>query len=220
MGRLNDGNYIGVQAFMVRDLHLKGNELLVYALIYGFTQAESQRFTGSLSYIAEWTTSTKQGVLKNIKSLMEKGLIAKHEAVFNGVRYCEYYATEFNTIKLSTLENPEGYSTLDSEGIKHSLPKNIDNKTIDNTKRDIWRPPSVAEVRTYCQERGNNVNPERFVDYYTSVGWVVGKGKKMKDWRSAVRTWEKYEKKEEKHFSAERSYDDDFFKNLENRDRG
>lgn len=51
-------------------------------------------------------------------------------------------------------------------------------------------PPTVAEVRAYCQERRNNVDPETFVDFYTGKGWMVGKNK-MKDWKAAVRTWEK-----------------------------
>lgn len=50
--------------------------------------------------------------------------------------------------------------------------------------------PTVDEVRTYCQERKNNVDPERFVDYYESNGWKVGKNS-MKDWKATVRTWEK-----------------------------
>lgn len=53
-----------------------------------------------------------------------------------------------------------------------------------------FTPPTVEDVRAYCQERQNNVDPEKFVDYYTSNGWVVGKNK-MKDWKAAVRTWEK-----------------------------
>ena len=51
-------------------------------------------------------------------------------------------------------------------------------------------PPNVIEVRAYCNERKNHVDPQRFVDFYTSKGWMVGKTK-MKDWRAAVRTWEK-----------------------------
>ena len=50
--------------------------------------------------------------------------------------------------------------------------------------------PTVAEVKAYCQERGNNVDPEAFVDFYESKGWVVGKVK-MKNWQASVRTWEK-----------------------------
>lgn len=50
--------------------------------------------------------------------------------------------------------------------------------------------PSVDEVRAYCSERGNAVNAESFVDFYESKGWKVGNSP-MKDWRAAVRTWEK-----------------------------
>lgn len=53
-----------------------------------------------------------------------------------------------------------------------------------------FKPPSVDEVRAYCRERKNQVDAEKFVDYYTSNGWKVGKNS-MKDWKAAVRTWEK-----------------------------
>ena len=51
-------------------------------------------------------------------------------------------------------------------------------------------PPTVDEVALYCIERHNHVNAEKFVDYYSSNGWKVGKNP-MKDWRAAVRTWER-----------------------------
>lgn len=57
-------------------------------------------------------------------------------------------------------------------------------------KQTRFTPPTVEEVRAYCRERGNSVNPETFVDFYTGKGWMVGKNK-MKDWKAAVRTWEK-----------------------------
>lgn len=55
-----------------------------------------------------------------------------------------------------------------------------------------FKPPTVEEVSDYCRERGNHVDPQRFVDYYTSNGWKVGRNT-MKDWKAAVRTWEKNE---------------------------
>lgn len=56
-----------------------------------------------------------------------------------------------------------------------------------------FAPPTVEEVSAYCLSRSNGVDPGRFVDYYTSNGWKVGKNP-MKDWKAAVRTWEKGEK--------------------------
>lgn len=50
--------------------------------------------------------------------------------------------------------------------------------------------PMLEEVQAYCKERNNTVDPIKFVDYYTANGWKVGKNP-MKDWRAAVRTWER-----------------------------
>lgn len=52
--------------------------------------------------------------------------------------------------------------------------------------------PTVEEVRSYCEERGNGINPELWHDYYEACGWVIGKSRKpMKNWQAAVRTWER-----------------------------
>nr|DAI75751.1 MAG TPA: hypothetical protein [Caudoviricetes sp.] len=57
-------------------------------------------------------------------------------------------------------------------------------------KPSRFSPPTAQEVADYCRERGNQVDAQRFVDYYTANGWRVGKNP-MKDWKAAVRTWEK-----------------------------
>ena len=67
----------------------------------------------------------------------------------------------------------------------------VGRETADKPPRAArFTPPSVEEVRVYCAERKNSVDPERFVDFYASKGWLVGKSK-MKDWRAAVRSWER-----------------------------
>ena len=57
-----------------------------------------------------------------------------------------------------------------------------------------FTPPTLSEVQAYCQERGKGVDPERWYNYYTANGWMVGKNK-MKDWKAAVRTWEAGQKR-------------------------
>ena len=57
-----------------------------------------------------------------------------------------------------------------------------------------FAPPTLEDVAAYCRERGNAVDPQRFIDYYTANGWVVGKNR-MEDWRAAVRTWEGRDRK-------------------------
>lgn len=52
--------------------------------------------------------------------------------------------------------------------------------------------PTVAEISNYCSERNNGIDAQKFFDYYESNGWKVGRNS-MKDWKAAVRTWEKRE---------------------------
>lgn len=66
----------------------------------------------------------------------------------------------------------------------------IENECYIARTRTRFVPPTLDEVIAYCQERGNSVDAERFVSYYESNGWKVGKNP-MKDWRAAVRTWER-----------------------------
>lgn len=61
--------------------------------------------------------------------------------------------------------------------------------TPTNQKRFV--KPSLDEVKAYCQERGNSIDAERFIDYYESTGWKVGGKAAMKDWKAAVRNWER-----------------------------
>ena len=77
-------------------------------------------------------------------------------------------------------------------------------------KRTVFVPPSLEEVKAYCQERNNSVDAEQFIDFYTAKGWMIGKNK-MKDWRGAVRTWERNRQGEKKGYSrfGTPSYKDD-----------
>jgi DNA replication protein DnaD len=76
----------------------------------------------------------------------------------------------------------------------------INDNTL-NKKRGAFTPPTVEEVRTYCNERHNGIDAEAFVTFYESKGWMIGKNK-MKDWKAAVRTWEKRRKDDNKGFIA------------------
>lgn len=75
--------------------------------------------------------------------------------------------------------------------IEKEIEKDIEiEKSESKPKRKRFTPPTLEEVQSYCNERNNNVDPQHFIDYYTSNGWQVGKNK-MKDWKAAVRTWER-----------------------------
>jgi predicted phage replisome organizer len=60
------------------------------------------------------------------------------------------------------------------------------------TKRKRFEKPTISDIEQYCIERNNNIDASQFFDYYESNGWKVGKNS-MKDWKAAVRTWERSE---------------------------
>lgn len=90
---LSNKNYINIQAWMVKELNLTGNDLICYALIYGFSQDGKSEFNGSLSYIAEWLNTSRQTARLIIKRLVDNGVIEKRDTVINGVKFCRYVAT-------------------------------------------------------------------------------------------------------------------------------
>lgn len=77
---------------------------------------------------------------------------------------------------------------IDKENKKENtiiIPPVVNTKTA----RAIFLPPTISEVKEYCEKRKNGISPEQFVNFYQSKGWMIGKNK-MKDWKAAVRTWE------------------------------
>ena len=99
--------------------------------------------------------------------------------------------------KLTQSRNLEEICNKSTPEIEIELEKDIEiEKEIHSsaksttTKRKRFEKPTLSQITQYCLERNNNVNAEQFYDYYESNGWKVGKNS-MKDWKAAVRTWEK-----------------------------
>jgi hypothetical protein len=142
---------------------------------------------------------TKRQVEKALIILEENGYIKTGN--FNKVAYdrTKWYADIRNVKCIS----PTGEIDCAKKGNgNHTEVKPIPNinTNIKPNKEDIYIvqksqkakfiPPTIDEVRDYCDERGNDVDPEKFISYYESNGWMVGRNH-MKDWKAAIRTWEK-----------------------------
>ena len=87
---IKDENYITIQAWMRKDLNLKGNELMVYAIIYGFCQDGASVYSGSCSYLSEWIGVDKKTVRRLLQGLVSKGFLVKIDKIVNGVKLCDY----------------------------------------------------------------------------------------------------------------------------------
>ncbi len=138
--------YIHIEGWMREELDLKGNELLVYALIHGFSQEEQGCFFGSLDYISRMCGCTRPTAIETLKKLRDRGLIHKRELIENNVKLCQYTAVMGGSKEiLLPVKNLNGGSkeTLPG-GSKETLPN---NKTIDDnksiTKCKGTRPPLI-----------------------------------------------------------------------------
>lgn len=82
-----------------------------------------------------------------------------------------------------------GKYSIDKDSIgKDSVYSGCDKSQPTHTH---FKPPTVEEVKQYCIERNNNIDAEYFVDFQEARGWVLSNGKKMKDWKATIRTWER-----------------------------
>ena len=146
------------------------------------------------------------------KKLAEKwdwsrGKVRRFLSLLESLQMIQVNGTAYGT--LVTIENYTKYQcdgtsdgTSDGTHIKKDkkVKKVKKDKNIYNNARARackthtanFSPPDVQDVKAYCMERKNNVDPERFIDFYEAKGWMVGKNK-MKDWRAAVRNWERNE---------------------------
>lgn len=144
-------SFVTIQGWMVTHLKLKSNELMIYAIIYGFCQIRGQVFSGSVRYLAEWTNSTKRGVYKNLKSLVDKGLIEKIEENINGVKFCKYTICENRLPSRTKFCSPvmnkvhQGDEQSSPGGDEQSSPNNIDIDNIDNNISKKEREPERAK---------------------------------------------------------------------------
>ena len=164
----------------------EGKEADVFAVINGFSQEGQGCFYGSLSLLSQFCgIKSKTTTQRILKSLVAKGAIVKTDELHNGVKFCTYKVNK----------NWYGISEIDMGGVSEidTNKKEDENINIDSLYKrgsSRFQKPSLDDIRAYCISRGNNVDPEQFLNFYESKGWMVGKTP-MRDWRAAIRTWEK-----------------------------
>ena len=94
----------------------------------------------------------------------------------------------------SNYNKPSGNQTITKA--KPNEKDNVKEKdNVNDNNKKTFTPPSVSDVSDYCNLNGYGIDPESFVDFYASKGWMVGKNK-MKDWKASVRTWERSQRQE------------------------
>lgn len=128
---MKDNTYVVIQSFMLSDLHLKGNELIVYAVIFGYTQDGEHWYYGTRGHLAEWCGATKGTVTNCLKSLVEKGYIRKREVQHPGYVENQYQAVVENLTTLSKIGSgctKNCDTTLSKIGRYNNIPNNKEHK--------------------------------------------------------------------------------------------
>ena len=188
-------------------------EVLFYRLIvncddYGRFDARPAIVKNRLFPLKE--TLTTKAVSAALDSLASKGLVILYE--FEGKPYlCLPTWNEHQNVRAKKSKYPAPVMDMNtSEIICNQMQSNVPviqsnpnpNPNPNTKARDPrFSPPSVEEVLAYCEERSNGVDAQAFCDFYVSKGWKVGNSP-MKDWKAAVRTWERREKTDAKKLPA------------------
>ena len=194
-------NYYAIIPANVRyDAELKANAKLMYGEITALSSKYGE-CTASNNYFARLYEVDASAISKWITQLKNKNYI-DIEYVKNGKEF------EKRIIKIIGTDKYQYVLPKEQEGY---CQKNKENNTSNNNtsnKKEIYKEkrfikPTLDDVKSYCLERDNKVNPEQFIDFYESNGWKVGKNS-MKDWKAAVRTWERNKINEKKESRYER----------------
>lgn len=155
----------------------------------GFEIIKRGQCLTSLKRMHERTGLTIKQIRTALDKLEKSGEIGKQTTNRNSIitinKYNDYQEKGKQTAsKRQTKGNIKEYKEYqeEKEYIKESISKDILKKS--------FLKPTLQEIKNYCNERNNDVDAERFYNFYESKGWMVGKNK-MKDWKACVRTWEK-----------------------------
>ena len=168
---MENTDFVNIQGWMINELNLKGNELIIYALIYGFTKDGVSEFIGSRQYMADWTNTSVRSVQNVVNSLVDKGMIEKNNHInkYGSLETSGYKA--INVPKLSSEKNSlvekkvhEGSEKSSSplekkvhEGSEKSSHNNIDNNIsnniVDIKEKNIKKESVNSVIAEYTESK-------------------------------------------------------------------
>lgn len=172
--------YCLMKASYKRRCHLVGSttiELQVGQFIFGRDKAASE---------LNMSVQTLRTIIKLFEN--DKKITIKPTSKFSIITVIDFDSYQITDDGSNQHNNHQ--ITINQPTTNQQLTTNKNVNKVKNNNKGIFLPPSLEEVKAYCQERNRGVNPQKWFDFYQGKGWMVGKNK-MKDWKAAVRTWEK-----------------------------
>ena len=130
-------------------------------------------------------------------------IVIKHWRINNFLRKDRHIGTKFKEeLSMLKINDNQEYTWL-TNGQPRIDKNRIEKKSIDKSKEESkeekktqFKKPTLEEVKEYCLERKNNVDPKKFIDFYEVNNWTDSKGNKVKSWKQKVITWEAHQPKQ------------------------
>lgn len=184
MSEENRSYYAIIPANVRYDSSLNANAKLLYGEITALCNQEGYCWASN-DYFSKLYGVSKTTISRWVKDLKDNNYINIQLVYKEGTKEIKYRYIQICG---------EGIIKNDNRGIvKNDKDNNTSiNNTINNKYNNRFVKPTLKEVTDYCLERKNNIDAENFIDYYEANGWKVGKNP-MKDWKAAIRTWERRE---------------------------
>ena len=155
------------------------------------------------------------GLKSAVKELKEYGYLIQKRNKDEKGRFLKtiYIIVENPQVENPQVENPQVENPqVENPQVENPLllNTNIQSTNLKNTKRENkhFIIPTIEEIKNYCNERQNKINPEYFLDYYTARDWKFNNGGKMKDWKATIRNWERLEKNREQQQNKKSVFDE------------
>ena len=159
---MKENNYITIPGFLRTHLDLKGSELIITALIYGYSQDGNSWFMGKTEYIAEWAGITDKNVLRSLKSLTEKGILEKKEMFVNNKAKRCYYRFNFECAELQN-STVAGYQNGTVAGYQNGTVAGYQNGTVAELQNSTvagYQNGTVNNNNIYNNISDDNIKPE------------------------------------------------------------
>ena len=141
-----------------------------------------------IDYALDGTEPEENGIVMAVFKAFKAQIDANNRRYENGQKG----GRPKNQTETKTKPNNNQTETKPKPNVNVNVNDNVNDikKEKEKKKNRSFEKPSLQAVADYCQERQNNVDAQTFVDFYEAKGWMIGK-EKMKDWKAAVRTWER-----------------------------
>ena len=214
MAKLSNTDGFHLHGWMVTELHLKGGDLLIYAVVHQFSQSDAGIYKGGVPYLCSWTGWSPNTIRKYLRSLERAGLIKSERGDINGVPFCYYKAVNVPTLQnlKDTPQELKEYPSKSDVPTLQNLSGEYNNRNRKKEKNTTPIIPSVEEVAEHARKKGF-ADPEGFASYYVEYNdnreWIAANGKPIIGWKNNINNnWMKF--KSQVFASANKTYQPKF----------